>query len=383
MNSIPAWSEGRGLVAAVAFTSALLVPGLAVADDETQYALILDDEGVVINVAVYHPVDSVGWLESMESKGANVVVIEENTVGIGSVRQPDGSFARDVPTAAPTPDPPAELPTPSDDAASWQQHGAPPEPTPEPRKPVIRDEALARHLGVAPADADGTVRPRGQVKTAVHIVDGVVVNASVYHTIDSVGWLEQVRAQGREIVIVAEGAAGIGWVVQPDGTITPPAPRPGMIWNGSEWRAPGTEDVDRATDVRGWALDRTEPIRPTLPGIDGASGDERSRHDDGWLIGRLIVPDEALTDGATASELAERSIVILESHGDDVIPLLARCDGVSTLTGCADDAVDRAVEVHAETTGAPVEKESAVWLQDAARRLVTWAQSLFGLIAAP
>ena len=45
MNSIPVWSEGRGLVAAVALTSALLVPGLAVADDESQYALILDDEG--------------------------------------------------------------------------------------------------------------------------------------------------------------------------------------------------------------------------------------------------------------------------------------------------------------------------------------------------
>lgn len=378
MNGIRVRREGRRLAVFTAFAVALLVPGFAAADDEMQYALILDDEGVVINVAVYHPVDSVGWLESMESKGADIVVIEENTVGIGSVRQPDGSFARDVPPPAPTPDPPAELPAPPDDEASWQQHGVPPEPTPEPRRPVIRDETLAKHLGVDPADEDGTVRPRGEVRTALHIVNGVVVNASVYHTIDSVGWLEQVRAKGQEIVIVSQGSAGIGWVVQPDGAITPPAPRPGMIWNGSEWRAPGTEDVDRATDVPGWALDRTEPIRPGSP--DDAD-DTQGAYADGWLSGRIIVPDEALTDGVTPPELAERSIVILESHGEDVTPLLARFDGFQALLSGADDAVDRAVEVHAATTGEPVDQESATGLRAAARRIAESFRSLFGLVS--
>ena len=377
MSSFRIPVSGRGAAVAAALLAALLIPGLAAADDEMQTALILDDEGVVINASVYHPVDSVGWLEAMERQGAHVIVRDQNDVAIGSVLQPDGSFARDVPPPAPTPEPPAELPEPPDDGASWQQHDVAPEPAPEPRRPVIRDEELARFLGVDPAEPDGTVIPRGEVRTALHIVDGVVVNASVYHTIDSVGWLELVRAQGQEIVIVAQGSAGIGWVVQPDGAITPPAPRPGMVWNGSEWRAPGTEDVDRATDVRGWALDRTEPIRPASP------DDADDARDDGWVNGRIIVPDEALTDGVGPAELAERSIVLLESQGEDVTPLLARFSGLQALLAGMDDAVDRAVEAQVAATGEAADEERTERLRDAVRRVAAWTQALFGLLVTP
>lgn len=360
---------------------AILAPVPAAADDGMQSALILDDEGVVINVGVYDPETSVGWREAMEEKGATIVIIEENTVGIGWVRQADGSFARDTPPPAVAPEPPTALPAPPAEGGEWQQHGVPPAPAPEPRAPVIRDEALARHLGVAPADADGTVRPRGETRSALHIVDGVVVGASAYHTIDSVGWLESVRSQGQEIVIVPQGSAGIGWVVQPDGAITPPAPRPGMVWNGDEWRAPGTEDVDRATDVLGWSLDRDEPVGTGSVAGDGPSADVQGDGVDAWVNGRLIVPDEALTEDATPSELAARSIVILESRGAAVTPLLARFDGLAALGIGVDEAVDRAVEAHATATGGPVDDDAAAGLRDAARRVATWFQSILGIVA--
>lgn len=363
-----------GLLGALVVAVLLGLPGTAGADDGMNYALILDDEGVVINVAVYDPATSASWLEAMESKGAHVVVLEQNTVGIGSVLQPDGSFARErSPVPSPEVETPSVLPSPGEGEGTWQQHGVPGEPVQEQRLPVIRDRELAKHLGVAPADEDGTVQQRGSIRTALIIENGVVVNAAVYHTVDSVGWLDLVRSQGMEIVVVPEHSAGIGWIVQPDGSVIPPAPRPGLVWNGSEWRAPGTEDVERPSDVRGWSLTRSEDVGGAAGDTDVSPGGEGGR-----VSGLLVVPDEALEGGPSLRELAERSIVLLESSGD-TLPFLARFEGLPDLVGRLEPELDAAIAAHEAASGEQVDEAEAKGLREAARRLAGSFLRIFGL----
>ena len=355
----------RGTAAATAaFVVSLAVLGVqdvAFADDGMHYALILDDAGLVINVSVFHPVDSQGWLEAMRQQGANVIVREHNDVGIGSVLQPDGSFARDVP-----PPPPAALPTPEGDAGWTHQPGVE-----EPRKPQIADPNLRRFLGV-PGPEDGVNR------IALHIgPDGVVKNASVYNTVTSVGWLELMRERGEHIVIADRG--GIGWSLLPDGSVAPPKPRPGMVWNGSEWRDPGTEAVERPKDVRGWALDRVEPIVPRSADDLGDAADGAVIADlSAGVYGRLLVPEDAVDEDSTTAEIAERSIVMLESYGDTV-PFLARFDGLTQLPERLDRELDAALAAHEQVTGEPIEESVAEGFRGAARRLAASFLSLFGM----
>ena len=370
----------------------LILPGVhgsALAnEDEMQYALILDDEGVVINVAVFHPVDSAGWLEAMQQKGAHVVVREQNTVGIGSVLQPDGSFARDVPPPPPAaPEPPVELPGAEDGTQAWNQHGVPPEPEPEPRKPVFKDPELAKFLGVAPRPERGSAPGTGRIKTALIVRDGVVVNAAVYHTVDSVGWLDLMRRNGATVIIVPEHSAGIGWLVREDGSIVPPPPRPGLVWNGTEWRAPGTEDVVRPGDVRGWSTGATEripdgqrtPSSDPLEDVADATGPVARITDEfAGVHGLVIVPEEALVADPTTAEIAERSIVMLESYGDTV-PFLARFDGLTQLRERLEHELDAAIMAREQATGEPVEEEVAEGFRGAARRLAASFLSLFGM----
>ncbi len=340
----------------------------AATEDEMMYALILDDEGVVINVAVYHPVDSAGWLELMQDRGAHIIINEQNTVGIGSVLQPDGSFAREqTPPPPSAPEPPDGLPAPTENDAQWNQYNAPASVEPAPRRPVIRDPELAKHLGVAPADSSGVVTERGRTMTALIIENGVVVNAAVYHTIDSLGWLELMKARGSEVIIVEEHSAGIGWTVHTDGAVIPPAPRSGLVWNGAEWRSPGTETVERPSEVRGWMTDRIVPIErepqeQERPGVDG------SEMVDALMYGVLIVPDEALEGAPTRERLAERSIVMLESHGETV-PVLARCDGLQWLSECLDAALDGAISAYEENSGGLVAEAEQKGLRAAVRRI--------------
>lgn len=358
----------------------LAVPGLAGAnEDENIYALILDDDGVVVNVAVYHPVDSVGWLEAMEAQGANVIIQEENTVCIGSVLQPDGSFERQPSPPPPTaPEPPPVLPEPEPD-----QPPAAPEPPQEPAEPVA--SAWTQH-DASPPPAPG---PTGEIRTALIVEDGVVVNAAVYHTVDSVGWLELMEAQGARVIIVPEHSAGIGWLVSEDGSIVPPPPRPGLVWNGTEWRAPGTEDVQRPTDVQGWVTSRTEDVsRPrSTDGTTDAEGTDAGATEADMLgfdvgsadvSGWLIVPDEALDGEPTLEDMAARSIVMLESRGE-VTPLLARFDGLAELRERADRAVDDAVAANARATGEPVDEDEVERLGGAVRRIADAFLRLFGL----
>ena len=352
---------------------ALLIsfPVLATAsEDEMMSALILDDEGVVINVAVYHPVDSAGWLEAMEARGAQIIINEQNTVGIGSVLQEDGSFVRDeIPTLPPASEPPDALPAPGD--SQWQQHNAPESEPSRPRAPVIRDPELARHLGVTPSDADGNIEEKNRIRTALIIEDGVVVNAAVYHTIDSVGWLELMRKQGAEVLVVPEHSAGIGWIIHADGSVVPPPPRPGLVWNGTEWRAPGSEHVERPSNVRGWSISRSEELAPPVyengQWVDPAPetlGPDPYAGVSGWLI----VPDEALMGDSTHVEITERSIVMLESYGE-APPLLARFNGLTALGELSKGTAEDALQTHEATTGAPLDPEVRQGFIGAVRRI--------------
>ena len=315
------------------------------------YVLAIINDGVVTNVAALsYDNDYSAFWSSMQAQNDEVRRVPVGSAGVGWVVLPDGSLGPEPP-----PTPPEELPRPEEDAGEWQRTG-PTDPSP--------------------------AQPRTYPYVLAIVNDGVVTNvAALSYDNDYSEFWSSMQAQNDHVLRVRR--AGIGWTLMSDGSLAPPAPRPGMVWNGSEWRAPGTEDVDRGTDVRGWALDRDEPVRPAAPDDADDVDDTRRAYEDGWLRGRIIVPDEALTDGVTPSELAERSIVILESHGDDVTPLLARFDGLQALLSGADEAVDRAVEVHAATTGEPVEEESVGRLQDARRRLVVWAQSVFGLVSIP
>lgn len=341
----------RPVIAALVAAAVLVVPGWSAADPLPQVALILDDEGVVINVAALSSTnDYTGWLEAMRANGATVIIWESNTVGIGSVLQPDGSFARPA-----APEPPSTLPDVSADEGEpgWREHGPAVAEREAPRSPVIGDPGLRRFLGV-PGPEDGAIR------TALHIVDGVVVNASVYNTVTSVDWLAARRAQGATIVIADGG--GIGWVVQDDGTITPPSPQPGWVWNGSEWRAPGTASVVRPDDVPGWALDRAESI------ADGAQ-----------VRGTLIVPDRPVGDDGPEDlrAMSERSIVMIESSGATV-PFLARYDGFDSLLAKLGSDVDSAVETHEAATGGPVDAEASAGFREAVRRVVERLWRVFG-----
>lgn len=73
------------------------------------------------------------------------------------------------------------------------------------------------------------------LKVAAQIIDGVVVNASVYDEDTSQEWLALVEPDFDEVRIVDE--AGIGWTVEEDG-LRPPSPYPSWVWNGVEWEAP-------------------------------------------------------------------------------------------------------------------------------------------------
>lgn len=335
----------RPVIAAIAAAAVLVLPSWSAADPLPQVALILDDEGVVINVAALSSTnDYTGWLEAMRANGATVIIWESNTVAIGSVQQPDGSFARPA-----APEPPSALPDVSTDEdegeSGWREHGPAVAEREAPRAPVIGDPGLRKFLGV-PGPEDGTIR------TALHIVDGVVVNASVYNTVTSVDWLAARRAQGATIVIADRG--GIGWVVQADGTITPPSPHPDWVWNGSEWRAPGTASVVRPDDVTGWALDRAESV------ADGAQ-----------VRGTLIVPDRAAGDDGPEDlhAMSERSIVMIESSGATV-PFLARYDGFDSLLAKVGSDLDSAVETHETATRDTVDAEEVAGFREAVRRVV-------------
>jgi hypothetical protein len=371
MASVRAPRIGRR-AAAITVASILLLQGPAAANDDgsgeteiaTKTALILDDAGVVINAAVYHPVTSVSWLEQMRERGVHVIIREENDVAIGSVLQPDGSFARDVPLP-----PPPVLPTPSEDDAQgsgWAHQSGPQ----EPYRPQIADDAKRRFLGV-PGPEDGVNR------IALHIgPDGVVTNASVYNTVTSVEWFRRARERGEHIIIADRG--GIGWSVLPDGTVAPPMPRAGMVWNGTEWRAPGTESVERPTDVRGWALDRFESTVPLPADPDTAPGEAPVITDE-WagVHGRILVPEDAADDESTLADIAERSIVMLESYGETV-RFLARFDGLAQLRDRLESELDAAVAA-AEATGAPVDEDAADRFRGAARRLAASFLGFFGM----
>jgi hypothetical protein len=187
------------------------------------------------------------------------------------------------------------------------------------------------------------------------------------------------RKQGAEVLIVPEHSAGIGWIVRSDGSVVPPSPRPGLVWNGTEWRAPGTEHVERPSDVRGWSISRTERLAPSVdedgqwvdPAVDTFGSDPYA-----GVSGWLIVPDDALIDEPTHAGIAERSIVMLESYGD-APPLLARFDGLAVLRELSERAAEDALEMHEATTGAPLAPEVTEGLRGAVRRITESFLQLF------
>ena len=220
------------------------------------------------------------------------------------------------------------------------------------------------------------VRPAGPYPYVLAIINGGVVTnvAALSSERDYSGVWASLRASNDAVLRVPVGSAGIGWTVMADGSLAPPKPRAGMVWNGEEWRAPGTGSVQRPSDVRGWMTDRAEPV-------DRAAGTDRNGAEpfiDSWMYGLLIVPDDALDDAATHEQLAERSIVMLESHGETV-PFLARFDGLARLLERVDAALDSAIDAHEASTGAAVPEPEQQGLRSAARRAVEPFLRLFGV----
>ncbi len=232
---------------------------------------------------------------------------------------------------------------------------------------------------VDPSTEPEPVRPAGPYPYVLAVINGGVVTnvAALSYENDYSGVWASLRASNDAVLRVPVGSAGIGWVVLPDGSLAPPKPRAGMVWNGEEWRAPGTESVQRPSDVRGWMTGRSEPV-------DRVSGDDRDGTGtfvDSWMFGLLIVPDDALDAGATREQLADRSIVMLETSGG-TIPFLARFDGLARLLERVDEALDSAIAVHEASTGATVPEPEQQGLRSAARRVVEPLLRLFGVGAA-
>lgn len=80
------------------------------------------------------------------------------------------------------------------------------------------------------------------IKTAAAIIDGVVVNVSVFDPEKSQEWLEHVRGGFDDIIIVDEAA--IGWVQYEPEKIRPPQPYPSWAWDGTGWQPPTPMPVD-------------------------------------------------------------------------------------------------------------------------------------------
>jgi hypothetical protein len=314
------------------------------------YVLAIINGGVVTNVAALSSErDYSGVWASLRDSNDAVLRVPAGSAGIGWVVLPDGSLG-----PKPPPTPPEALPrqpegTPPDAAVSeWSRTG-------DPESNPGRAEQYPYVLAI--------------------INGGVVTNvAALSSERDYSGVWASLRASNDAVLRVPVGSAGIGWTVMADGSLAPPKPRAGMVWNGEEWRAPGTGSVQRPSDVRGWMTDRAEPV-------DRAAGTDRNGAEpfiDSWMYGLLIVPDDALDDAATHEQLAERSIVMLESHGETV-PFLARFDGLARLLERVDAALDSAIDAHEASTGAAVPEPEQQGLRSAARRAVEPFLRLFGV----
>ena len=295
------------------------------------YVLAIINGGVVTNVAALsYDNDYSAFWTAMQAQNDEVRRVPVGSAGVGWIVLPDGSLGPEPP-----PTPPDQLPQPADGEGEWRRTG--------------------------PADPSPT-QPREYPYVLAIINGGVVTNvAALSYDNDYSAFWAAMRAQNDQVLRVRR--AGIGWRLMPDGSLAPPAPRPGMVWDGSEWRDPGTEEVERPTDVRGWALDRSEPII-----ADFYAG----------VYGRLLVPEDAVDEDSTTAEIAERSIVMIESYGDTV-PFLARFDGLTQLRERLERELDAALAAREQTTGEPVSEEVAEGFRGAARRLAASFLSLFGM----
>jgi hypothetical protein len=340
----------------MAFASALWFQGVAVASEEASdtvdaeepeplrgprpYVMAIINGGVVTNVAgLSYENDYSGLLTSL--RASNDAVLLVSRAGIGWVVLSDGSLGPE-----PAPEPPEALPRSPESAVTSDSSGD-----------WRRTEENRTSAG----------NP-GEYPYVLAIINGGVVTnvAALSYENDYSGLLTSLRASNDAVFRVARGKAGIGWTLMSDGSIAPPKPRSGMVWNGTEWRASGSELVERPTEVGGWTTDRVVPI------------ERESAMVDAWLHGMLIVPDAAFDGEPTPERLAEHSIVMVESHGETV-PFLARCDGLPLLSACLDAAFAGAISGHEETTGGAVveaEKES-MWT--AVRKLATSFLRLFGV----
>jgi hypothetical protein len=305
------------------------------------YVMAIINGGVVTNVAALgYERDYSGLLISLSASNDAVLLVP--TAGIGWVVLPDGSLG-----PKPPPEPPEALPRSPDSAETGDA-----------------SEGWRR------TERSGTSQGSpGEYPYVLAIINGGVVTnvAALSDRNDYSSLLASLRASNDAVLRVPRGTAGIGWTLMPDGSIAPPKPREGMVWNGAEWRSPGTETVERPSEVRGWMTDRIVPIErepqeQERPGVDG------SERVDALMYGVLIVPDEALEGAPTRERLAERSIVMLESHGETV-PVLARCDGLQWLSECLDAALDGAISAYEENSGGLVAEAEQKGLRAAVRRI--------------
>jgi hypothetical protein len=204
---------------------------------------------------------------------------------------------------------------------------------------------------------------------------GVVTNvAALSAERDYSGLWASLRASNDAVLRVPVGTAGIGWMVMADGSLAPPKPRAGLVWNGEEWRPPGAESVQRPSDVRGWMTGRSEPVDRSF----GVDQDDADMGNDAWMYGLVVVPDDALEGGPTRQQLAERSIIVLESSGR-TIPFLARFDGFHSLLTGVDDALEAAIRTQEDVSGEPVLDPERQGFRTAVQRVIDPFLRLFGI----
>ena len=311
------------------------------------YVMAIINGGVVTNVAALgYERDYSGLLISLRASNDAVLLVP--SAGIGWVVLPDGSLG-------PKP-PPEALPRSPESAETGDASGG-----------WRRTEGSGSSSGSP-----------GEYPYVLAIINGGVVTnvAALGYERDYSGLLISLRTSNDAVLRVPRGTAGIGWTLMPDGSIAPPKPREGMVWNGAEWRSPGTETVERPSEVRGWMTDRVVPIERG-PQEQERLGADGSAMVDALMYGMLIVPDEALEGEPTHERLAERSIVMLESHGETV-PFLARCDGLQLLSECLDAALDGAIPAFEESSGGTVAEAEQKGLRAAVRGIAESFLRLFG-----
>jgi hypothetical protein len=71
------------------------------------------------------------------------------------------------------------------------------------------------------------------------ISDGVVVNVASFDTDFAYNeWLQLAEQEYDEVRMLPVASAGIGWTVEPDGTLRMPSPYPSWSWVDGDWVAP-------------------------------------------------------------------------------------------------------------------------------------------------